>query len=140
MRGRRIALPVPKEQDLQMAVVRFLNLALPRERVAVEWTCFPAGGGGKIRGSILKGMGLKSGWPDLQFLYRGRMFFIELKRPGEKPEKHQRDLHDRLRHCGGHVDWADSVEQVEAILRRWGIPLVASVCMGNPNAFEQAIR
>jgi hypothetical protein len=45
-------------------------------------------------------------------------FWLELKRPGEKPEPHQYREHARMRRLGERVEWTDSIEGVEALLAR----------------------
>jgi hypothetical protein len=39
----------------------------------------------------------RRGWPDRMFIYKGKVFFIEFKRTGEKPSKLQEEIHARLR-------------------------------------------
>ena len=43
------------------------------------FTAFPAGGGGRVRGAKLKKAGLQAGWPDIQLVYQGRYFGLEVK-------------------------------------------------------------
>jgi hypothetical protein len=47
----------------------------------------------------------------------GRAVWIELKKPGEKPEPHQSREHDRMRRLGQTVLVIDSFEGVEALFR-----------------------
>jgi hypothetical protein len=114
------------EQALQRAVADYLHWAFPPGS-GVEWTAFPAGGGGRTRGAILKGMGLKPGWPDLQFVYQGRYYGIELKWEKRGRSLAQIARHTALRGQGCPVATANSAEAVETILRGWGLPVHATL-------------
>lgn len=115
------------EQALQMAVARFLTFAAP-EGSGVEWTAFPAGGGGRRRGAFLKGMGLKAGWPDLLVVHAGQLHGIELKAPRTgRVSSRQGDTIQRLYRAGVTTHVCRSVEEVERALRLSGVPLRASV-------------
>ncbi len=52
----------------------------------------------------------RKGWPDYGYGYRGVMFFIEYKRPGEKPEKLQEYVHGIIRRQGFNVYVVDNIE------------------------------
>ena len=108
------------ELALHVAVSRFLRAALPNE---ATYTTFPLGGGGQARGQRLKAMGTRAGWPDLQVLYAGRAFLIELKGPDGRLSEDQVCTHRRIKSAGCPVVVARSVEDVDAALRNWGIPL-----------------
>lgn len=43
------------------------------------------------------------GWPDLQLMKDGRVWFAEVKRPGGKPTDLQKAVHERLRANGFDV-------------------------------------
>lgn len=49
--------------------------------------------------------------PDRMFIYKGRVFFIEFKREGQKPTAAQEREHHRLRQHQINVFAVDSVEQ-----------------------------
>lgn len=64
----------------------------------------------------------RRGYPDrLFFIPGGRPFLLELKRPGEKPEKLQQYQIARLRKKGYDVEWTDSAEQAIAWLKERGV-------------------
>lgn len=59
-----------------------------------------------------------SGVPDrIVFLPRGRIVFVELKAPGEKPRPLQLAQHKRIQSYQQDVRVIDSREQVDALLR-----------------------
>lgn len=49
-------------------------------------------------------------------LGRRRGFWVELKAPGEVPERHQEREHGRMKRMGEPVFVVDSIDQVEALL------------------------
>ena len=58
-----------------------------------------------------------AGMPDrLVLLPGGRMAFVEVKRPGEKPRPLQKARHRMLRKLGFKVYVLDSVEEIERII------------------------
>lgn len=58
-----------------------------------------------------------AGMPDrLVLLPGGRMAFVEVKRPGEKPRPLQKARHRMLRRLGFKVYVLDSVEKIERII------------------------
>ena len=108
------------EQSLQTHVAGLLSWLLPDE---VAWTAIGHGGGGKMRGAILKGMGLKAGWPDILILYQKRAHFVELKARTGTLSPEQRAVHRSIVLAGSTVATCKSVEEVKMILEVWGIPM-----------------
>jgi|SRR5580765_470291 hypothetical protein len=62
----------------------------------------------------------RRGWPDRLFVYKGRAFFIEFKKVGEKPTKLQEAIHARIRGHGIRVyvvnNWPDGERLIDAIV------------------------
>lgn len=108
------------EQALQTHVTEMLDW-LVREEDGVFWTAIGHGGGGALRGAILKGMGLKAGVPDVVLLYRGRAFWIELK-AGTGLSDAQKRVHGAIAVAGGIVTVCRSVQDVRDRLEIWEIP------------------
>ncbi len=111
------------EAALQRTVKRYLDVALPSD---CWWTTIPAGGGGKVRGAIIKGMGYKPGTPDIEIIWQGQAHFIELKAGKQPLSKVQDACHADLVAAGAHVAVCRSVAAVEGTLRGWGLPLRAT--------------
>jgi len=59
------------------------------------------------------------GWPDVEFLYFGQVFFIEFKRPGEKPTTLQFWRIKWLKEQGFKAMWTDNAEEAIAALSEW---------------------
>lgn len=125
--SERVA-PPPRndgEKKLQRQVMEFLALALPPDAVAHH---SPGEGlRSKRAQGDLKMSGHKKGWPDIEIVWRGRIYFIELKVPGAYPSAAQREMHKRLMYCDAPVMLCRSLPEVEAQLREACVPLRASV-------------
>ena len=116
------------EQALQIAVASFLRHAL---KPPVVWSAFPAGGGGAIRGAILKAMGLQAGWPDILVMAPGPVVVgIELKAGAGKQSEQQVRIQNGFMDCNAMYYVARSVEEVEGFLKGAGIPLHARLVEG----------
>ena len=111
------------EEQLHRAVARFLDVALPED---AWWSTFPSGGGGKIRGARLKAMGLKAGVPDILIIWRGEAFWIELKAKGGRVSSAQWETRTAIARAGSHVGFVYGVDEVDSLLRAFGVPLRAS--------------
>jgi hypothetical protein len=116
-----------EESDLQVAVMEFLDWALPADAVAHH----SPGEGKRTKRAQgqLKRSGYKRGWPDVEIVWRQQShpIFIELKAlRGVVPET-QRDMHRKLTYCGADVLLCRSVPGVECALRELGLPLKGSV-------------
>jgi hypothetical protein len=96
------------------------------------WTHFPSGeereakiiGGKRVSfaGQRLKRLGLRPGFPDLQFFHiEGRCAFLEMKRRGNKPDAEQLVVLQHLALAGHAVFWTDSFEQAVEWLKMQGI-------------------
>lgn len=103
------------EAALHKAVVDFLTLALPYG--AVLHHSPNAGKRGWYAQAALKTHGVQKGWPDIEVLYKGQPFFVELKAPRKYADKDQRACHERLRAAGCHVAICRSIEEVDGYLR-----------------------
>jgi hypothetical protein len=125
--GRAVRRKRP-EQQLQIAVATFLRHAL---RPPVLWSAFPAGGGGAIRGSILKAMGLQAGWPDVLVIAPGPIIVgIELKVGKGRQSPQQISIENGFLQCNAMYYVARSVDEVEGFLRGVGVPLHARIVEG----------
>ncbi|MEE8607189.1 MAG: hypothetical protein V3S55_06280 [Nitrospiraceae bacterium] len=130
------------EQIFQRQVAQFLTLALPTPEA--WFTTIPAGGGGKTRGAILKGMGYKAGTPDMLVIYRRGLLqtsatgpgsrlsettviWLEFKAPNKWPTKVQKQCRDDLIAAGCKWALCRTLEDVERALRHFGMPLRATV-------------
>lgn len=106
------------EQDLQRYAVKALRQLYPAGLVFH----IPNGGKrGKIEASIMKGMGVVAGAPDLCIVRPfGSVSWIEMKASAsEKPSPEQLAFHAELRQRGHTVDVMYDLAQLELMVRRW---------------------
>lgn len=89
------------------------------------FSTFPSGGGGRIRGAILRGMGLKPGVPDVLVIDGGRAYWFEIKSAKGRVSVEQRACHDALALARCPTAIVRSLDEVERSLLRWGVPLKA---------------
>jgi hypothetical protein len=106
------------EQDLQRHAVNALRLLYP---AGVVFHIPNGGKRGKIEASILKGMGVLAGAPDLCVVRPfGSVSWVEMKASkDEKPSKAQLEFHDALRARGHDVSVMYDLAQLEPLVRRW---------------------
>jgi hypothetical protein len=111
------------EQALQRAVVQYLQVAAPSD---LFWTAInPIPGKTPAAAAISKAMGLRAGVADLLFIHEGQALFIELKAKDGRESPSQRET-SALAGRAAVMTWiCKSVEEVEAKLRHWGVPLRA---------------
>lgn len=112
------------EQSIQRQVAQFLSWALPDD---VWFSSIGHGGGGAIRGAILKSTGMKAGVPDILIVYRGRPVFIELKTDKGVLSPAQKEVHIAITVAGGVVATCRSVDEVRDFLEVCGIKLQAKL-------------
>lgn len=126
-----------EEDSLQATVMEYLDLALPPDAVAHH----SPGEGKRTKAAQakLRRSGYKAGWPDVEIVWKGRSFFVELKAQRGTLSAAQRQMIDRLHLCGAAVVLCRSLEGVENSLREMGLPLRASATGWRPRsrAYEQ---
>lgn len=113
--GGKIAHP---EALLQREIVTALHAVLLPPAFL---TAIPAGGGGALRGAILKGMGYCAGVPDLM-LVAGKAYFLEIKCRTGKVSSAQHDTMSALERAGADCAVVRSVDKALAMVLFWGIP------------------
>lgn len=117
------------EQSLQMSVAAFLGHALKPPTI---WTAIGHGGGGAVRGAILKGMGVKAGWPDIIVVSPAvsapwpKVIGIELKAAKGGQSKEQKDIELAFGAAWCAYAVCRNIAEVEHILRRANVPLHAT--------------
>ena len=109
------------ESEIQIQIVELLKRVLKGN---VLWTFFPAGEagggrGGRVRGARLKRMGLQPGWPDLQFLHKGRYYGMEVKTKTGRLSQSQRRMHDLMEDQGISVAVVRSINDVLERCNEW---------------------
>jgi VRR-NUC domain len=109
----------PIERRLHCAVVDLLAVAAAPD---VWFSHLPAGEFRRPETArLLQRLGLRRGLPDLMFVDRSGVAFLELKRRGAKPTPEQAAFLERCRKAGIRCAIADSFDQAVAVLREWGV-------------------
>jgi VRR-NUC domain len=112
--SRRRAQP---EAQIQRAVFQHLRL---RPAAGVFAFHCPNGGARRpIEASILKGLGVKAGVPDVIAIKGGHTYALELKAPGGRLSDSQKDAHEQLRDAGAEVAVADNLDDALHQLEAW---------------------
>ena len=110
-------LQYPLERMLHKVVAAWLDQNLPEDTF---WTTFPSGGGGEIRGYILKDMGLKAGVPDILVWGKNKMIGIELKSEKGVLLKDQKIVIAKLEQLGFKTYVCKSLADVQQALHTQG--------------------
>lgn len=113
------------EQATQVAIVQFLDIALPPD---IPWTAInPISSKKPLIAALSKAMGLRPGYLDLVFWFNGTSDVIEIKSDVGSLSADQKEVIRKLE--AQRIRWgvARSVEEVESRLRFWGYPLRATV-------------
>jgi hypothetical protein len=124
MSRKRAASSKPRahpEQSLQRAVATYLSRVLA---APTFFTAIGHGGGGKLRGAILKGMGVWAGVPDILIINRGRCLWIELKTAKGRLSPVQIAAQQLLVAAGCSVTVCRSIDDVRERLEVWGVPTI----------------
>ena len=117
------------EQRLHREVADYCHIVLPP---SVVWTTFPSGGGGKVRGGVLRGLGLLPGVSDMVFMWAESVThtdipipalgWLELKSPEGRMSPEQIEFANRVQRLGHRFVLARSLDYVRATFAAWGIP------------------
>ncbi len=112
------------EESLHRAVADYLRLALPDEAV---WHHSPNESKGSVAWNVKRvALGMRAGWPDIEIMWQGRAYFIELKAPNKYLSPVQKKTRNALLKAGSPFALCRSVDAVEGTLRGWGMPLRAT--------------
>jgi hypothetical protein len=113
-------MPSSPEYQLHKQVAQYLAVALPDN---CFFTTIGHGGGGRVRGAMLKGLHLVPGVPDILILFTGRAIFLELKTATGRLSESQKAVHNKITLCGHVVTTCRSLDEVIDRLIVFGIPL-----------------
>ena len=110
------------EAQLHRAVAVYLRLVL---RSPTIWTTIGHGGGGRVRGAMLKAKGLKAGWPDIIIIHPEFadkiVLGIELKTKKGKPSPDQLGVVRQFELANCKMVFCRSLDDVKFELEQAGI-------------------
>lgn len=110
-----------RHEDLvQRAVVQHLRL---RSRPGVTWFAVPNGGArSPVEASVMKGLGVRAGVPDLIIIREGRTFALELKREkGGRTSEAQLGMIKEFQAAGVTCAVSAGIDQAVSQLKEWGV-------------------
>ncbi len=112
-----------RETDIESAITAYLKFALPPLAVSFH---IPNEGqrGWKSQGAF-KHAGGVAGVPDRCILWNGKAHFLECKGPKGRLSPAQEEMFVRIEDADCEVAVVRSIEDVEARLIEWGIPINA---------------
>ncbi len=117
------------EAQLHRAVAAYLRLALKPPTI---WTTIGHGGGGKVRGAQLKGLGMQAGWPDILVLHPSNdmatdctILGIELKAPKGVQSADQKAIERAFDRANAFYRVCRSLRDVDSALAEAGIEMHA---------------
>jgi hypothetical protein len=108
------------EQNMQIAVVKHLRT---RGVPGLLYWHTPQGArySSWVQGAIMNGLGTLAGVSDLLLLYQRKFYALELKAPGEKPDKNQTAFLEAFWRHGGYAEYADNIDRAIEVLEDWGL-------------------
>ena len=109
----------PTEAPLNATVTQYSALALQRG-VVVHHS--PNAGRRSFQAQrALKSNDVRKGWPDIELVAGGKVYFVEFKTSGRYPSPAQRACQADLERAGCKVAVARSFKEVETVVRAWGL-------------------
>lgn len=121
--------PPPTERQVQRAILQMCGTCFKNVFIhhSPNGTKLPGSARDRqVTGGILKGDGMKAGFPDLIFIWNGGIAFIEVKRPSVGvTSPAQKEVHETLRSLGWPVTTVTSPEDAYWFLTACGAPCSA---------------
>jgi len=114
------------EDSLHITVAEWLNLALPPDSA---WHHSPNENKAHVAWrQKLKKRGTCAGWPDIEIIYQGKIYFIELKYGKNKVSDKQKLCHDYIMRGGAPVAVCYTLFEVqEALVLAFNIKLRSNI-------------
>ena len=111
------------ERALQKQIVGWLSWACPPPPDGPFWTAINPVPGKSMHAAIQsKAMGMKAGMPDLMFLWKGELLWIELKAGKGKLSPAQKQTHQAMKDAGSIATVVcKTAYEVADVLDTWGV-------------------
>jgi hypothetical protein len=111
-----------REGPIHKAILQFLDMFLPDDAIYHHSPNELDMAGPEAARQIAKArkLGTKSGWPDIEIVWQGRIFFLEVKAKTNQSEA-QKGIQSDLVRCGGLYAVVRSVDEAKEILTSWGL-------------------
>jgi len=111
-----------REGPIHRAILNLLDLVLPGDAIYHHSPNELDMAGPEAARQIAKArkLGTKAGWPDIEIIWQGRAFFLEIKADSRQSDA-QKDIQRDLARAGAPYVVVRSVTEAEAALKQWGI-------------------
>jgi len=109
-----------REGPIHKAILQLLDVALPGDAIYHHSPNEVDMRGAEVARQIAKArkLGTKPGWPDIEIIWQGRVYFMEVKALTNQSDS-QRDIQRDLVRCGAQYAVVRSVTDAEASLKKW---------------------
>lgn len=129
--------PAPSEDGVHISLKKALTYSVASpghtSRAGLFWVSHEVRNSGRttigrngkrinLEGVNRKMRGVVAGFPDVQFIYQGRSYLLELKKPGGVVSVVQMERHAMLRAAGCPVAVVDSLHGAVAQMTAWKLP------------------
>jgi len=111
-----------REGPIQRAILEVLDLVLPGDAIYHHSPNELDMAGPEAARQIAKArkLGTKAGWPDIEIIWQGRAFFLEIKADSRQSEA-QKDIQRDLTRAGAPYAVVRSVTEARDALAEWGM-------------------
>jgi hypothetical protein len=112
-----------REGPIHKAILQLLDLCLPGDAIYHHSPNELDMAGPEAARQIAKArkLGTKAGWTDIEIVWQGRFYGIEVKAPGGRLSQAQADIHAAMRRAGAEVAIVSSVTEMREVLNQWGL-------------------
>jgi hypothetical protein len=118
--GKQKAPRTDVEGPIHVAILAFLRWSLPDAVIHHSPNEVDMSGRQAARMvSRARDLGMRPGWPDIEILWRGRFWTIEVKAPDNHPTRDQRECGTEIIAQGGRWGVARSVDDARRLIGQW---------------------
>lgn len=112
-----------REGPIHKGILQLLDLALPGDAIYHHSPNELDMAGAEAARQIAKArkLGTKPGWTDIEIVWQGRFYAVEVKAPGGKLSRAQADIHAAIMRAGAKVAVVTSVSEMREVLDQWGL-------------------
>jgi len=112
-----------REGPIHKGILQLLDLALPGDAIYHHSPNELDMAGPEAARQIAKArkLGTKAGWTDIEIVWQGRFYGIEVKALGGRVSSAQAETHADLRRAGALVAVVSSVSEMREVLGQWGL-------------------
>lgn len=112
-----------REGPIHKAILDLIDLVLPGDAIYHHSPNELDMAGPEAARQIAKArkLGTKPGWTDIEIVWQGRFYAVEVKAPGGKLSQAQAEIHAAMRRAGAKVATVSSITEMKEVLDQWGL-------------------